>query len=108
MTQRKRKEKGDQGVDLKDRENHKIQKPKKYKVVLYNDDYTPMDFVVAILKEVFHKPPVLAVDIMMNVHESGKGIAGVYSKEIADTKVNKCIAYAVAYSHPFRVEAEPE
>ena len=98
------------GTDLKDRSKNKnkVQKPKKYKCIMHNDDYTPMDFVVAVLQTVFHKPPEEAFRLMMQVHEKGKGIAGVYTKEIAETKCNKCKHYAVTMGVPFLVEMEPE
>ena len=79
----------DGGVDLLDKEGLRVQKPKKYKVVFHNDDYTPMDFVVILLAKVFRKNMDDAFSIMMSVHEKGKGIAGVYSKEIAETKSTK-------------------
>ncbi len=98
------------GTDLKDRSKNKnkVQKPKKYKCVMYNDDYTPMDFVVAVLQTVFHKPPEEAYGLMLQVHEKGKGIAGIYSKEIAETKSSKCKDYAISMGVPFLVEIEPE
>tara|TARA_B100000282_G_C31689315_1_gene470696 strand:- start:881 stop:1195 length:315 start_codon:yes stop_codon:yes gene_type:complete len=98
------------GTDLKDRtkNKNKIQKPKKYKCIMYNDDYTPMDFVVAVLQTVFHKPYEEAFRLMMQVHEKGKGIAGVYTKEIAETKCSQCKHYAVTMGVPFLVEIEPE
>ena len=83
-TEKKRKEGTGHGVDLKDRQ--KVEPPKKFKVVLHNDDYTPMELVVLILVEVFNKGLEEANSIMMKVHKQGKGIAGVYSKEIAETK----------------------
>ena len=98
------------GLDLKDRtgSKKKIQKPKKYKCVMHNDDYTPMDFVVAVLVQVFHKPAEEAIMVMLDVHKKGKGIAGVYSKEIAETKKLKSAQYAAAAGHPFLITIEPE
>ena len=68
-----------------------VQKPKLYKVMLYNDDYTTMDFVVYILKTVFRKSETEAVTIMMKIHLEGYGVAGIYPFEIAKAKVTKVI-----------------
>jgi len=106
MPKKKMDKKSDIGV--MDRHKDKIEPPKKFKVVLYNDDYTSMDFVVAILEKIFHRNKADATAIMMNVHNSGRGIAGVYSKEIADTKVGQVKATATAYKVPLLAEAEPE
>ena len=73
-----------------------------------NDDYTPMDFVATLLMEVFHKSPEEAKVITMQVHEQGKGIAGVYTREIAETKAIKSVITARKYQHPLMVQAEPE
>ena len=108
MTQRKRDNKEGQGTGLKDREDHKIQPPKKYKVIMHNDDYTPMNFVVAVLIQVFHKSETAAHNIMMSVHESGRGVAGIYPKSIAEMKVAKCMSYSQQYRHPFLVDLESE
>lgn len=68
--------------------SQKTKKPDLYKVILLNDDYTTMDFVVKILESIFNKSPVEAVQIMLHVHKNGSGIAGVYTKDIAETKIN--------------------
>lgn len=68
-------------------ERLEVKKPSLYKVFLLNDDYTTMDFVVHVLEKVFHKPPVEATRIMLHVHKNGKGLAGVYAREIAETKI---------------------
>lgn len=107
----KDKKSGDNCVDLLDREKEKqkIKPPSKYKVVFHNDDYTPMDFVVITLVVVFNKSPTDAYQIMMNVHEKGRGIAGgPYSKEIAETKANKAMAFARAEGHPLKATFEKE
>ena len=103
MTQKKREEKHGSGLGVMDRK--KVERPKKYQVVMYNDDYTPMNFVVAVLIAVFKKSEDVAKRIMLQVHESGKGIAGVYTKEIADTKVVQAMNLAKQHEHPFLIEA---
>jgi ATP-dependent Clp protease adaptor protein ClpS len=96
------------GIGVLDKQKNKLEPPKKFKVVLYNDDYTSMDFVVAILEKIFRRSKADATAIMMNVHNSGRGIAGVYSREIAETKVGQVKATATAYKVPLLAEAEPE
>ena len=107
----KKIKKGDGGVDLLDREKEKkkIKPPSKYKVVFHNDDYTPMDFVVVALITIFNKSPMEAYQVMLNVHEKGRGIAGgPYSKEIAETKAGKVIAFARQNGHPLKATFEKE
>ena len=96
------------GVDLKDKEDHKVEKPKKFKVVFYNDDYTPMDWVVILLISEFNLSFDAASNVMMTVHEKGRGIAGVYSKEIASTKSRKCNKLSRDKGYPLHTEIEPE
>ena len=91
---------------VKDRE--KIGRPKKYKVVFYNDDYTPMELVTSILMTIFNKGLPEAQSIMMRVHKQGKGVAGVYSKEIAETKTETTKMYAREAGYPLHAETEPE
>jgi len=98
------------GVDLKDRTKgkNKVEPPRKFKCVMLNDDYTPMDFVTAVLETVFRKSPAEATRLMLDVHNKGRGIAGVYSKEIAETKCVQAANFAMQFGHPFLVEMEPE
>ena len=91
---------------VKDRE--KLGRPKKYKVVFYNDDYTPMELVTLILMSVFNRGRSEAESIMMKVHKQGKGVAGVYSKEVAETKVTTTRMYAREAGYPLHAETEPE
>ena len=76
--------------DVKERSRveDQIKEPPKYKVLLHNDDYTTMDFVVQILEEVFNKTPSEATAIMLHVHNHGIGVCGVYTAEIAETKID--------------------
>ena len=94
--------------DILVKDRQKIDRPKRYKVVLYNDDYTPMQLVTSILISVFNKGLPEAQTIMMKVHKQGKGIAGVYSKEVAETKVSTTKMYAREFGYPLHAEAEPE
>jgi ATP-dependent Clp protease adaptor protein ClpS len=94
--------------DILVKDRQKIDRPKKYKVVFYNDDFTPMNLVTLILMEVFKKGEQEARSIMLRVHKGGKAIAGVYSKDIAHTKVETTKMYARQAGFPLHAEAEPE
>jgi ATP-dependent Clp protease adaptor protein ClpS len=94
--------------DILVKDRQKIDRPKKYKVVFYNDDFTPMNLVTLILMEVFNKGEQEAKSIMMNVHKKGKGIAGTYSKQIAETKVETTKMFARGAGYPLHAESEPE
>ena len=78
---------GDTVVERRTRPETRTKKPQMYKVILLNDDYTPMEFVVEILKGVFHKEHAEATRIMLHVHQNGMGVAGVFPFEVAETKV---------------------
>ena len=112
MAKKDKVKKGDggSGVDLKDRTGSKnrVEKPRKFKCVMHNDDYTPMNFVVAILQIVFHKSPAEATRLMLDVHKKDRGIAGVYTKEIAETKCLTCKEMAQQAGLPFLVTPEVE
>ena len=86
----------------------KLQKPKLYKVLLHNDDYTPMEFVVSLLRGVFHKSESDAAAIMLHAHTHGRAVAGVYSFEIAEEKVAKVTALAEEAQFPLLCTLEPE
>ncbi len=89
-------------------ERIKVKKPSLYKVLLLNDDYTPMDFVVHILKVYFQKDEVAAHEIMIQVHTQGRGIAGVYSYDVAESKVVQVIEYAKKNDYPLKAVLEKE
>lgn len=95
-------------VIVKDREKEKLKEPPKYKVVMINDDYTPMDFVIAILIIHFGHSKEKAFQTMMEVHEKGKGVAGVYPKDIAETKAVIVMEVARRAEHPLLVVVEKE
>ena len=86
----------------------KTQKPTLYKVILLNDDYTTMEFVVQVLEEVFHKTPAEAYRIMMQVHAQGRGICGAYSYEVAETKVATTQDLARRDGFPLQATLEEE
>ena len=81
--------------------------PKKYNVVFYNDDYTPVDFVVQLLVDVFHHSVDEAQEIATDIHTNGKGIAGTYNFEIAEQKSLEAISLSRAEKHPLQVKLEP-
>lgn len=87
---------------------NKIELPKKYKVLLHNDDYTTMEFVIFILQGIFHKTIDEAERIMMQVHKTGIGLCGVYTFEIAESKAQKVGRLAREHSHPLICTIEPE
>lgn len=89
-------------------DKEKVDLPKKYKVILHNDDYTPMDFVVEILIEVFKKDELAATQIMLNVHNLGMGVCGVYTYEIAETKITKVHEMAQVHEYPLHASMEAE
>ncbi|PCI45328.1 MAG: ATP-dependent Clp protease adapter ClpS [Alphaproteobacteria bacterium] len=97
---------GKRGVLTKTRP--KTKKPSMYKVLMLNDDYTPMDFVVHILLSYFQKSEEEAVQIMLNVHQTGIGLCGVYSFEVAETKVVQVIDSARRAEHPLQCTLEKE
>lgn len=86
----------------------KVERPKLFKVVLHNDDFTTMDFVVFVLHQVFLKSQMEAVEIMLRVHNDGKGVAGVYPYEIATMKAEKAMNFARARQFPFLCTVEEE
>jgi ATP-dependent Clp protease adaptor protein ClpS len=86
----------------------KVERPARFKVVLYNDDYTPMGFVVEVLESVFQKSPAESNALMLRIHRSGSGIAGVYPLQIAETKVGAVHRLAEERGYPLRAGVEPE
>jgi ATP-dependent Clp protease adaptor protein ClpS len=96
------------GVALKDRKDEKVQRPRQYRVIILNDDFTPIEFVVGLVAHVFHKTAEEAAQITMEVHQKGSAIAGVYTYEIAETKATVAMAYAEEHEYPLQVVMEPE
>ncbi len=85
-----------------------LREPKLYRVILHNDHYTTMDFVVDVLVKVFHKPAVEATKIMLDVHRRGRGVCGIYTYDIAVTKVNRVQTMAKMREFPLRCTMEEE
>jgi ATP-dependent Clp protease adaptor protein ClpS len=85
-----------------------LKKPQLYKVILLNDDYTPMEFVVRVLERFFHKNREEATHIMLHVHQKGLGICGVFTREVAETKVRQVMLFAAENQHPLQCTMEPE
>ncbi len=86
----------------------RIEKPKMYKVLLHNDDYSTMEFVVEVLMSVFRKTKVEANRIMLTVHNAGSGVAGIYTREIAEAKTGQALDLARSRAYPLLVTTEPE
>jgi ATP-dependent Clp protease adaptor protein ClpS len=85
-----------------------LKEPESYRVVLLNDDYTAMDFVVAVLEVVFHKPALEAEKIMLDVHKNGRGVAGLYTEDVARTKAAQVHALATQKQFPLACVVEPD
>jgi ATP-dependent Clp protease adaptor protein ClpS len=86
----------------------KTKKPSMYRVLLLNDDYTPMEFVVHVLERFFNKSREAATEIMLHVHHRGVGVCGVYTYEVAETKVTQTIDFARRHQHPLQCTMEKE
>jgi len=91
-----------QGTVLAERQEQRVEPPKLFQVVLLNDDYTPMEFVVLMLQEYFLRDIDTATQIMLKIHHEGRGVCGVYSKDIAATKVELVQAAAKRAGHPLQ------
>ncbi|MDF2940873.1 MAG: clpS [Gammaproteobacteria bacterium] len=80
--------------------------PPLYQVLLLNDDYTPMEFVVKLLTEIFCMNQTKATHVMLQIHHEGKGVCGIYTRDVAETKVMQVISYARSHGHPLMCESE--
>src|SRR5438477_12365100 len=97
---------GQPRLDLLEKDEVKAKRPSMWNIVVYNDDYTPMDFVEFVLKTVFHISTLDALALTLAVHTKGKGIAGTYTFEIAEQKQYEVLLMAKVEEHPLRVEVE--
>jgi ATP-dependent Clp protease adaptor protein ClpS len=97
---------GRPGVGLATRTRPKTKKPSQYKVLLLNDDYTPMEFVVHVLKAFFAMDTEQATRVMLHVHQKGVGVCGIFTYEVAETKVNQVMDFAKKNQHPLQCTLE--
>ena len=95
------------GSVVLERRTQKVKPPQMYQVVMLNDDYTPMEFVVVVIQEFFSKDIETATQIMLKIHLDGKGVCGVYSKDVAATKVDQVLEAANKAGHPLKCVSEP-
>lgn len=93
-------------IKLLDKEKEKIDTPKMYQVLLLNDDFTPAEYVVGILSDCFNKTIEESVNLMMAAHQTGRVLCGIFSKDIALTKINKAESIASSDGHPLRFDIE--
>ncbi|MEY4752609.1 MAG: Clp protease ClpS [Pseudomonadota bacterium] len=91
-----------QGSVVAERQAQKVEPPPVYQVVLLNDDYTPMEFVVMVLQQFFHRDLETATQIMLKIHHEGRGVCGVYTRDVATTKVETVLAAARRAGHPLQ------
>jgi len=82
--------------------------PRRYQVVFHNDDYTTMEFVILVLRQFFHKTETESIYIMLTIHKKGRGVAGVYTRDVAETKAAQICEFAREHQMPLLVTAEPE
>ncbi len=104
---RTRPKEDDGGSVVVERKTQKTKPPQMYQVVMLNDDYTPMEFVVVVIQEFFNKDRETATQIMLKIHLDGKGICGVYSRDVAATKVEQVQEAARQAGHPLQCVSEP-
>jgi ATP-dependent Clp protease adaptor protein ClpS len=90
-----------------ERRPQKTAPPQMYQVVMLNDDYTPMEFVIVVIQEFFNKDRETATQIMLKIHLEGKGICGIYTRDVASTKVDQVLAASRAAGHPLQCLSEP-
>lgn len=90
---------------IKEQTRSRVKLPRQYQVLIYNDDFTPMDFVVEVLVQIFDKEQDAAVRLMLNIHEGSSAVVGVYPKDIAQTKAAEAVQWARDEGYPLKVEA---
>lgn len=90
---------------VREQTRQQIKVPRQYQVLIYNDDFTPMDFVVEVLKQIFDKEETEAVTLMLSIHKGSYAVAGVYPRDIAQTKASEAVQWAREEGYPLKVEA---
>ena len=90
------------------KQEEETEEPNRFKVIFHNDDYTTMEFVVRVLQKIYRKSSAEATEIMLRVHQTGTAVAGIYAKQIAETKVEQTLKWAREEGHPLMVTMEPE
>ena len=108
MAGKSNKDDDDTNTGLLTKPEVKTKKPSMYKVLLLNDDYTPMEFVIHILQRFFKMTTEEATQVMLHVHQKGVGICGVFTYEVAETKVNQVLSFAQQNDHPLQCTLEKE
>lgn len=98
----------DEGIGVAEKSRSKTKKAKRFKVLLHNDDYTTMEFVISVLERIFFKSKEEAKEIMLTVHEKGVGVCGVFVHEVAETKVKKVEILAKKEGFPLKASVEEE
>lgn len=96
------------GGDTQTVTHQKTERPRRYKVIFHNDDFTTMEFVVDVLRRFFHKTDAEAVHVMLTVHRKGKASAGVYTRDVAETKVSEVTKHARSHGMPLLLTTEPD
>ena len=96
------------GGNIKLETNPKTKIPALYRVLMMNDDYTPMEFVIEVLEKFFQKNREAATEVMLHVHQRGVGVCGIYAYDLAETKAIQVMNYARKYEHPLQVQLEKE
>jgi ATP-dependent Clp protease adaptor protein ClpS len=107
-THRPGADEGGTGTATETKRKEQLKKPPLFKVLFHNDNYTTMEFVVWVLQSVFHKSESDSQAIMLAVHRNGVGVAGVYSREVAETKVSRTQQLAKEHEFPLKLSIEPE
>lgn len=96
------------GVQIESRADERVANPRLWRVLLHNDDFTTQEFVVWVLETVFNLPPAEAFSVMMHVHQAGIGVAGLFTRDVAETKVKATQTLAAQHEFPLLVTLEPD